>query len=237
MDLDGSSSEDSAKSSNFQDEDATQLLMSIRASTDCLLGLSNLVRKAGFESQNKKADRYQMEGYCENMADQWTRVYAEMVRKEYNDLEKPLVQRLAQSMLLRRRRIEYRRSRQQTWRLPGTTKPAGPPPKNLAPAPQFVLTFAESVAPNALAYDVSFTQARGLPVVTPSRLTATTMDTQQLRAPSPMSRAGGSVRFDANNEVHIPPPPGMAEMEEEVMCEYCCQLLPSEEARNPDQWR
>jgi hypothetical protein len=93
-------------------------LQSIHKSIDWLHRLSNLFRKASFANQNKRADKFKLEDADKNdLTEMLTNYYAKLIKQEFNGFQVTLVQRLAMSLVTRRRRIMYKRSQQHHWKL------------------------------------------------------------------------------------------------------------------------
>jgi len=232
-----SSSSNSRTSSIFQDWDKAQLLQSIRQSIDWLHRLSNLVRKASFANQHKRADKFKLEDADKNdLVEMLTNYYAKVIKREFNGLPDTLVQRLAVSMVTRRRRIMYRRSQQQHWklqqveymakRLKPTPQPG--PPTILEPTPEQKVDLHSERATTPV-------ETR---TVAQSRLTATTLDAnirRKFSTPSGISK-GSTTPLDQKSKVLVPPPPMAAKSGETFICDYCCLILESQIALNNKSW-
>ncbi|KAL6695167.1 hypothetical protein J3F84DRAFT_400021 [Trichoderma pleuroticola] len=220
----------------FQDWNNTQLLQSIHQSIDWLHRLSNLVRKASFANQHKRADKFILKGDDDNdMSDTLTDYYTKLIKREFSGIQDTLVQRLAASMLVRRRRIMYRRSQQQRWKIPQVE----PKAKNL----HLVTPSTESM-PNPLEPSVPFQNEKVVALkpeaitTAPSRLTATTVDKnirQRVSAPSGISK-GSTAPLNEQIMLLVPPPPKGVNLGEDFVCDYCCLILPSKIALNRNAW-
>jgi hypothetical protein len=187
-----------------------------------------MVRKASFANQNKRADKFKLEDADKNdLVETLTNYYAKVIKREFNGLRDTLVQRLAVSMVTRRRRIMYRRSQQQhrklqqveymAKRLNLTPQPG--PPTILDPTPE-----------------------QNVPVetrtVAQSRLTATTLDANICRnfsTPSGISK-GSTAPLNKKSKVLMPPPPTAAKSKETFICDYCCLILESQIALDDKSW-
>ncbi|KAK4059625.1 hypothetical protein Trihar35433_10672 [Trichoderma harzianum] len=218
----------------FQDWNNAQLLQSIHQSIDWLHRLSNLVRKASFANQHKRADKFILKDEDDNdMSDTLTDYYTKLIKREFSGLQDNLVQRLAASMLMRRRRIMYRRSQQQRWKIPQVE----PKTKNLELASTKLIP--TSSEPNVLLKHEKALVSKPEGITTaPSRLTATTIDTnirRRVSAPSGISK-GSTAPLNEQSQLLIPPPPKGANFDEDFICDYCCLILSSKIALNRNVW-
>ncbi|KAL6825861.1 hypothetical protein J3E69DRAFT_380963 [Trichoderma sp. SZMC 28015] len=226
----------SITAATFQDWNNTQLLQSIHQSTDWLHRLSNLVRKASFANQHKRADKFILKDEDDNdMSDTLTDYYTKLIKREFGGMQETLVQRLAASMLMRRRRIMYRRSQQQRWKIPQVE----PKTKNLelaTPSTKSVSTSLEPTVP-LKSEKVLVLKHEGI-TTAPSRLTATTIDTnirRRVSAPSGISK-GSTAPLNEQSQLLIPPPPKGVKLGEDFVCDYCCLILPSKIALSRNAW-
>lgn len=226
----------SITAATFQDWSNTQLLQSIHQSTDWLHRLSNLVRKASFANQHKRADKFILKDEDDNdMSDTLTDYYTKLIKREFGGMQETLVQRLAASMLMRRRRIMYRRSQQQRWKIPQVE----PKTKNLELATPSTKSASTSLEPTVplKSEKVLVLKPEGI-TTAPSRLTATTIDTnirRRVSAPSGISK-GSTAPLNEQSQLLIPPPPKGVKLGEDFVCDYCCLILPSKIALSRNAW-
>ncbi|KAL5085404.1 hypothetical protein Trisim1_010631 [Trichoderma cf. simile WF8] len=218
----------------LQDWNNTQLLQSIHQSIDWLHRLSNLVRKASFANQHKRADKFILKDEDDNdMSDTLTDYFTRLIKREFSGLQDNLVLRLAASMLMRRRRIMYRRSQQQRWKI----SQVEPKTKNLELASTKLIP--TSSEPNVLLKHEKVLVSKPEGITTaPSRLTATTIDTnirRRVSAPSGISK-GSTAPLNEQSQLLIPPPPKGANFDEDFICDYCCLILSSNIALNRNVW-
>ncbi|KAM6484223.1 hypothetical protein HDV62DRAFT_315358 [Trichoderma sp. SZMC 28011] len=218
----------------FQDWNNTQLSQSIHQSIDWLHRLSNLVRKASFANQHKRADKFILKDEDDNdMSDTLTDYYTKLIKREFSGLQDTLVQRLAASMLTRRRRIMYRRSQQQRWKIPQVE----PKTKTLELASTQLMS--TPLGPNVSLKNEKVLVSKPEGIATaPSRLTATTIDTnirRRVSAPSGISK-GSTAPLNEQSQLLIPPPPKGANFGEDFVCDYCCLILSSKIALNRNVW-
>ncbi|UKZ79371.1 hypothetical protein TrVFT333_007122 [Trichoderma virens FT-333] len=97
---------------------------------------SNMVRDAEFVYQPKKADKFELKGEDDiDLSDVLTNYYSKLIKREFRGMQDTLVQRLVASMLTRRRRIMYRQSQQQRWKI----QPVEHQSKNFEPAPSWMM--------------------------------------------------------------------------------------------------
>ncbi|KAL7945745.1 hypothetical protein V8C42DRAFT_352759 [Trichoderma barbatum] len=231
-----STSTKSPTSATFMDWDNKELLQSIHQSIDWLHRLSNLVRKASFANQHKRADRFKIEDEDGNdLSDTLTNYYSKLIKRDFNGVQDRMVQRLAVSMLTRRRRIMYRISQQQRWKIQQVepkiqSLELDTPSTKLAPIP------LESNAPLKNERVTALQpEARA---AAPSRLTATTVDpniSRNISAPSGISK-GSTAPMNEQSKLLVPPPPKGVKFGEDFVCDYCCLILPSRIALNRNTW-
>lgn len=88
-------------------QDLQESLLSIRSCIDWLQRISNVVKTASMASQNRKADGYRLEDQGINSVD-LRKFYDGFLKREFAGLREPLRQRLVDSVMLRRRRFEYK---------------------------------------------------------------------------------------------------------------------------------
>lgn len=141
-------------------------------------------------------------------------------------------------MIIRRRRVLYRRSRQKRWALQQEThRPRHlDPPTQLSPL-QEAHEPREDHESSEATEDVK-PEPETRTQVPPSGLTVTTLNQQEYRklaAPSRISRAT-TAPFQHNEKLLVPPRPRLAKEGNEFVCDYCCLILPSSEAANQDVW-
>lgn len=230
--------------SSFNDWSKPELLQSIHKSIDWLHRLSNMVRKASFNHQNKRADHFMLrdengeksEELTRSMLDGLTQLYQFYIRTHAAGVEEKLAQRLVQTMIIRHRRILYRRSRRRVWNLEQikyTPRKAEQKSHHL----NFSLSAPETIPP-------SHGHSSGLPQPTPrtklapSQVTATTVDISILRkafAQSEVSKATSDSLF-LSDRVLVPPRPAAAKMGMDFICEYCGLLLQARQASNTAAW-
>lgn len=223
----------------MSDSDIVDLVQSIHVTIDWLHRLSNLVRKASFGSQNQRAARFPLEDEVGNdITESLAEIFKHLIKRECCDISDQILDRLAQTMITRRRRVLYRRSRQKRWAL----QQEAYRPRHLDPPTQLVpLEEAdESVEDregSEVTEDVKLEPENRVQAA-PSRLTVTTLDQQkyrQLAAPSRISRAT-TAQFQHNEKLLVPPPPILAKEGREFVCDYCCLILPCSEAANQETW-
>jgi len=219
------------------------LIASVRENIDLLYKLSNLIRKASFLNQTKRATVYQLvDEFGNNLEVSLLEWFTVLIRREFPGLKEVIAQRLAASMILRRKQIGYRHSRQTQWRLqqeryihqkrgqlPYAEDTASfPEPETFGAIP------ASQVAPTTTS-DANVAKRENIPI---STLTATTVDPSLLRklgTPSKVSR-GASAPLSAGDKFIVPPPPHEASVSLEFVCLYCCLVLDRDVGRDKDKW-
>jgi hypothetical protein len=169
---------------------------------------------------------------------QWFHV---LIRRESPDVQVDLLQRLVASMVLRRRQIEYRQSRQKRWDLRHEAytrqrTPVQPPTVVPEVTPQHVE--AELLIQQTTGPDHNEDQSIGVVAAPQSAITLTTLDRKlyhKLAAPSRISR-GTSATLNPKTRALVPPPPRSAAASREFVCEYCCLVLDGQLARDRGRW-
>lgn len=228
-----------ANRSLLSDHDIVELVQSVNVTIDWLHRLSNLVRKVGFGSQNQRAARFPLEDEAGNdITASLAEVFEHLIKRECCDISEKILHRLSQTMINRRRRVLYRRSRQKRWALQQEAyQPRHvDPPTQLAPL-QDADESGEDHESSEVTEEVAFGPENRIQAA-PSRLTLTTLDQQQYRklaAPSRTSRAT-TAQFQHNEKLLVPPRPLLAKEGREFVCDYCCLILPSSEAADQDTW-
>jgi hypothetical protein len=248
-DSSGSESSDSASlgsqsddSSGFRDWDSQALLSSISESIDWLCKLSNLVRKASYFNQTKRANKHQLKDELDgDVTELLDNFFATLIKREYKELGDDLVKRLSASMVLRRRQIAYRQSRQKRWRLQQTeyisrkqemtqTRESA---RDSGLGPSRMVNLSEEFSEPE-----KFVKSVSKKSTIPTIVTATTLDPvryRKLAAPSQISR-GTTASLATKSRTLVPPPPRDASVAEEFVCDYCCLVLPKTLAQNRRLW-
>lgn len=229
-----------ADDSQLSDHDSVDLVQSIHVTIDWLHRLSNLVRKASFGNQNQRAARFPLvDEDGKDITECLKQIFRHLIRRECCDISDQILDRLAQTMIIRRRRVLYRRSRQKRWAL--QQEPHRPrrldPPAQLAPLQESVEMEEEERERSDVTEEIQLKSETKVQVA-PSRLTVTTLDQQKykkLAAPSRISRAT-TAPFQHNEKLLVPPRPHLAKEGKEFVCDYCCLILPSSEAADQDTW-
>lgn len=202
------------------------IISSLSTSIDWLHRLANMIRRASISRQNVRASNFPLK---DSQGDDATPVLTQLFRywilRDFPTIAEELCARLISTMLLRRRRILYRRSRQVKLAVP-TAKPAPKPAHLTLPAPA---------------------DLGGLPVgepATTSRIastqyTATTVDPDAFRrvvsTPSRVSEAH-TIAITSSDKDAIPLPPYIEPGLREFVCPFCCLILPAKDAWNRDTW-
>lgn len=229
---------------SFDSWSEPEILQSIHESIDWLHRLSNMVRKASFSHQNKRADDFMIRDengekshkLTRSLLDGLTRLYEFYVRTYAAGVGEQLAQRLVQTMIIRHKRILYRRARQKVWNLEQinyTPRKAEQKSRHLRVSPP---------APETA--EPSGSKTTGLPQPTAkmemagSQFTATTVDISMIRkaiAQSEVSKATSNSLL-VSDQVLVPPRPATARSGAEFVCDYCGLLLQSHQASNAAAW-
>lgn len=212
--------------------------------------LANVIRRASIYRQNAKAAGLPLkdalggdaEAALKTLFEYWIkRDFPAMspaeLATENPTVADPFMSRLATTMLLRRRRILYRRSRQVKLAL-HTAKPTS---KHAPIVPLIRSGLGTSEMTGA---SPAQTHEHILPVLAPSVAasmpnTATTLDPVTYRReaakPSKVSLAR-TVTISKSNKDMIPLPPRIGVGALEFVCPYCCLILPAKDADDKTVW-
>lgn len=226
--FDNHTTQDTEKLKHLE-RDITEIIEVISEYIGWLNKLSNHIRQSSKTRQNLKAALAPLDDAektaLENMFSGW-------VRREFPGITNELRQRLAQSMLLRRRQILYRRSRLEKLRLNRSVNN----PQMRFPLPsehtidQSTIATSQNSDPE-IAKTPQFTQD------TASNYTATTIDPEAYlrmwRPPSKVSKVR-TLTLGKHGKLMVPRPPKA--IGQEFQCPYCCLVLPIEEVNNLDNW-
>lgn len=233
---------DSADRSDFQFWDKRALLSSISGSIDWLYKLSNLVRKASFSNQFNKANKHELKDEFDNDTTALlNRYFVDLIRREFKDLRDGLVSRIAASMVLRRRQIAYRQSRQKRWRLQqdeyvsrqrGTMLIEDPAVSYSSDPSNVVQPLEQSIEPEKP--DNATDKVQTVTSTVPARM-MNRGQYQRLPEPSQTSR-GTTTSLAAKSRHLIPPPPAAAMKSQDFVCDFCCLVLASDLARDQKWW-
>ncbi|RMJ18505.1 hypothetical protein CDV36_001785 [Fusarium kuroshium] len=229
---------------DFKNWDSIEMLQSIHESIDWLHRLSNLVRKASFANQNRRAKEFRLrdsegresEELTEAMTSGLREVYKHVIKRNTKDLEGYLADRLIETMIIRHKRILYRRSRQIRWAIAQVQHLAkrveSPKESRQQHLPGPVPLIQE---PKPLKSTPGSTVERS---ATPVQDRATTLNVATYRkgaTPSQLSRAT-SAPLKQQDQMLVPPPPRAAREGKDFVCPYCCLILQSGEAWNRKAW-
>lgn len=218
------------------------IIHSIRQTIDWLHRLSNIVRKAGFASQNEKAAAFVIR---DDSGEEGTDIteslrccFQALIRRDCKDINDALVDRLAQTMILRRKRILYRRKRQRRWAVPqvDVTRTKLDVLLPVPPALEIQNADIPQTAEEAAADDEASPKHQHLRAL--STLTVSVLEPESYRqqgARSQISRAT-TAPFQPSEKRLVPPHPRAAEYGTVFVCDYCCLILSSEVALNREKW-
>jgi hypothetical protein len=223
---------------DFEPWDEADLIRSVHETIDWLHRLSNLVRKAGVANQNERAAAFELEDEMGNdMTENLRCFYKALIKRDCKELNEYLVDRLAHTMILRRKRILYRRTRPRRWILQEPEETRG----KLDVLPVLSTNQSQdrgtSQEEEEIASDYE-PSANNKDRGALSMLTATTGDRKrhlQQVIQSQISRAT-SAPFQPGEKLLVPPPPKAAERGNEFVCDYCCLILSSDRASDRDKW-
>jgi len=249
--------------------DGPGLLDSIRLVNDWLLRLSNSVRVAGFESQNMRAAKY----IPVDMGDEWPALlknyYRSLIRRDCPHFQlntaseseagsaesadsiisrDSLIDRLAETMVIRHKRVVYRRFRYQRWAgqqlrtmlQPDVEKTRAVQPTSLEPIPEQQSALTERPVPlritprpvglgavSVLSERTTFDLPHFHPAnrAAPSRISGVTTAVSVSQLPFELG------------DLFPPCPKGLLqEPEREFICPFCCMILPCEIGLSNRRW-
>ncbi|KAI7788219.1 hypothetical protein LA080_012285 [Diaporthe eres] len=179
-----------------------------------------MVRKASFNHQNKRADDFKLrdengkksEELTCSPIDGLTRLYQFYVRTHAAGVGEPLAQRLVQTMIIRHKRILYRRARRRVW----NPELFDYPPRKLENKSHHLSCSPpaqETISPS----DVDINMIR------------------QTFAQSEVSKATSNSLL-VSDRVLVPPRPAAAKLGVEFICDYCGLLLQARQASSAAVW-
>lgn len=205
-----------------------------------------MVRKASFNHQNKRADDFMLrdengqksEELTRSLVEGLTQLYQFYVRTHAAGVGEKLSQRLVQTMIIRHKRILYRRARRKVWNLQQITHS---PQKWEQKSQEHHFTVSLSGAEITTPSDSKTTvlpQSTAKPEIAESQVTATTVDINMIRkafARSEVSKATSNSLI-VSDRVLVPPRPAAAKSGIEFVCDYCGLLLEARQASNAAVW-
>jgi hypothetical protein len=212
------------------DQEIDTILSSLSASIDWLHRLANLVRRASTSRQNAKASTFLLkDDQGGDATPVLEKLFRYWIKRDFPNVADDFCERLISTMILRRRRILYRRSRQNKLAL--RTAERIRKPQHLA-APSASAGIEEKLR--------ELPEAPVAPMQAPSGVastqqTATTVEPQTyLQVKSTPSRVSGAktIAMTSGIEEMIPPPPHIAGNALEFICPFCSLILPAKDARN-----
>ncbi|KAH8779889.1 hypothetical protein F5883DRAFT_406681, partial [Diaporthe sp. PMI_573] len=212
------------------DQEIDTILSSLSASIDWLHRLANLVRRASTSRQNAKASTFLLkDDQGGDATPVLEKLFRYWIKRDFPNVADDFCERLISTMILRRRRILYRRSRQNKLAL-RTAEPIRKPQHLAAPSASAGIEEKLRELPEA---PVAPMQAPS--GVASTQQTATTVEPQTyLQVKSTPSRVSGAktIAMTSGIEEMIPPPPHIAGNALEFICPFCSLILPAKDARN-----
>jgi len=212
-----------------------RVLQSVRRSIDWLHRLSNLVKKASFATQNRRAKDYEFDGEefrVEGLRD----FYSWFLTRQYDGLHQSLRHRIVESMVLRRKLCHYRQ-KQRPMCIPSVRSRDGKIKLNAATKSDDSLQAVPSeptVRPSSLSTDLASPAENT--EATMSRISAPTIEDELLRTTTIPSRISRTSPMGEHSQAFIPTPPAKVFSQEIFTCIYCHLVLPSALARDTVSW-
>jgi len=211
--------------------------LSISRSVSWLQRLSNLIRDASFASQDRKAELFNFEDI--GLSTEVFRSYFRLVvQGEFAGLGETLQKRLVESMLIRRRRFEYRQKQERRLKLKVPQDPSRQLEPHSNPKPS-KSNIEDAVV--ATTYDGTNTPVQRISEEaskTPGSAVSTpTVDVERLRNLQQKSTIGSgrSAPLGARSKMRIPKAPNEGLEGHDFTCQYCWLVLPSHVAKS-DEW-
>ncbi|ETS86734.1 hypothetical protein PFICI_00562 [Pestalotiopsis fici W106-1] len=214
-----------------------QAAISIASEVTLLQSLANTIRKASRETQNDKAlATFRMtdeEGNNLEAVIKW--YFMKNLEDRFPESSEAIRERLASTMVLRRKRILYRRTRYSVNPMKAPDPVARPTTQMPSSFPRQMNTAlqmrADRSAPKPL------TAHSQLHSAVHSATTLTPHTFQRASAPSVVSQTR-SVDLGAHESLVFPDAPlAQSKGMMDVTCPYCLYVLPSNEVTNADKWR
>ena len=214
-----------------------QALDAVAEDISILHKLSNTIRKASAESHNvKAATNFEIRDADGNNLGQLfeDRFAAPLLKTKFPGAGEIIRARLASAMLLRRKRILYRKSRQATRPIKILPKPTAAEISEQPPKIMDIRPVSESKTEGSKSSRLLSTPSR----ILSQAHTATTLDPERFRKASSPSRVSTakSIPLMQDDELNFPPIPRPAG-DLEPICPYCFLVLLGDEGTDSRKWR
>lgn len=225
----------------FNEWSRDELLDSIHRSIDWLQRLSNSIRRTSSNNQNAKAELFKIEDHAEHRSTTESEVrrrYGEIIHEISPGLQDDwMIDRLVDTMIIRLKRVLYRRSRHVKWSFPRVEPPSlqETPSTRLAQGYQPIQPGASSQSgTNEYKFPAVGHEVRS------SGNSATTFNQSEWKRNtmykgSEISTATSTSKSSAH-DLDVPSPPADATTGEEFICPYCRLVLKSH-IGTPRAWR
>lgn len=214
------------------------ILSSLSTSMDWLHRLANMIRRASTSRQNANANTFPLKDAQGNDATLvLTQLFEFRIKRAFPKVAVDIKDRLVSTMLLRRRRILYRRSRQAKL----APRPAKPAPKRVKPTHSAPYAVSRLDIPERMPHETKapMPSVRAPSGTASTQYTATTVEPEAYRrvvsTPSRVSEAR-TIAMPSDYKDMIPWPPRVADNAHDFICPFCCLILPARYAQNPDVW-
>ncbi|KAF7533010.1 hypothetical protein G7054_g7430 [Neopestalotiopsis clavispora] len=199
--------------------------------------VSNAIRKASRESQNFKAAKYfvlrDFEG--NNLEHELQRYYTLNLRDRFPESSESICERISASMIMRRKRILYRRDRY----LSTPIKPLQPASKPIPALRPTQLPFANTESRPTRIPKVTLNSTASQ-IHSPTVKTATTLDPKRFKsfsAPSVVSSTQYTDLNDIEDLVFPSPPSAPKDHGSERTCPFCLYVLPDHVFADIERWK
>jgi hypothetical protein len=205
-----------------------------------------MVRKASFAAQNTRAEMFYLNDAQGKRSLELTMKMETGLKQYYeyilsqrhitNGIDEVLARRLVNTMVTRHKRVLYRRSRQEKWAIrqveprASGIKASRKPWNHVPHTPQPLEP--KSIVPQKVAKP---TPNQNTPPQQDGPTTVNVATYRKLPTPSQISKAT-SAPFRQNHHQLMPPRPQPSGIVNELVCPYCCLILPTKEVSSDAVW-
>jgi hypothetical protein len=227
--------ESSGGAQGIRSKNLTAAVTSVSSDVGRLHRLSNAIHRAGADTRNIRASKFVLRDEEGNdIGAAWRKHFAlSLCERQFPAASQILLERIATTMLSRRKRLSYRQSRQEKLSI-DTQRPEKLPTRN---AQKIKIATSQQPVPAAKAQSQIEKSVTSRSVQT-TDTAATPLPAQPIRVSSVISRLSSaqSIRLDDEAKIRFPPPP-VAKDSQDVVCPYCSLVLPAQRLRDVKWWR
>ncbi|KAK2882508.1 hypothetical protein FQN49_000274 [Arthroderma sp. PD_2] len=232
-------------SGSASDEDGNheELVFLVRDSIDWLHRLSNSIRDASSLGHYKRAKKFPLKDpndpHGKDLSSTFVSAYDKIIGRQFPGLDEKIRLRLAEGVVLRRKRILYRRERQQKWELRHETYTRKQPGVTKAPEGSAISRATTTPRSPTVKEAEAEAEVASPNVNTPSRLSATTLQPSKVKRTRPASTIASSTNtspLNPHDKDLIPALPAEAKKDKDFVCPYCCVIISSDDALKRGKW-